>query len=400
MAEYIHREVEKEILEASRYFSVITLTGPRQSGKSTLLRNLFPKALYKSLEDPDNRKLAIEDPRGFLRSDSNELIIDEVQKMPDLLSYIQGLVDENKSIKFYLTGSSNFALLKTVSQTLAGRTAVFELMPFSLNEIKPLIDQKTTDDFLYSGFYPVIWTGENIPKFYYPNYVKTYLERDLRDLIGIKDLDTYQRFLILTASRIGSIFKDSELSNELGISANTVKAWLSTLQASYVVFNLKPFFTNTKKRLIKSSKVYFTDSGIASWLLDINSPSQMNIDKMRGHLFENMVICNVLKYFLNRGKQPAIYFYRDSNGNEVDLLIKNKEKYDLVEIKSSETFNTEFLKGIKSFEKEFPDLIRHKYIIYNGEDKGEINGVKILNYRSFFFKSYNFKANLSPIRYN
>ena len=388
MAEYIHRELEKEILEASRYFSVVTLTGPRQSGKSTLLKNLFPNALYRSLEDPDNRKLAIEDPRGFLRSDSNELIIDEVHKMPELLSYIQGIVDEKKDIKFYLTGSSNFALLKNVSQTLAGRTALFELMPFSLNEIKPRMYDKSTEDLLYSGFYPVIWTGENIPKFYYPNYVKTYIERDLRDLIGIKDLDTYQRFLILTASRIGSIFKDSELSNELGISANTVKAWLSTLQASYVVFNLKPFFTNTKKRLIKSSKVYFIDSGIASWLLDINSPSQMNIDKMRGHLFENMVICNVQKYFLNQGKQPLIYFYRDSNGNEVDLLIKNKEKFDLIEIKSSETFNTEFLKGIKSFEKEFPDLTKDKYIIYNGEDKGEINGVNILNYRSFFLKHF------------
>ena len=390
MAKYIHRLLEKEILDASRYFSVITLTGPRQSGKSTLLKKIFPDAVYRSLEDPDNRKLAIEDPRGFLRSDSNELIIDEVQKMPELLSYIQGIVDEKKDIKFYLTGSSNFALLKNVSQTLAGRTALFELMPFALEEIDTLIVDKRTDDILYSGFYPVIWTGENLPKFYYPNYVKTYLERDLRDLIGIKDLDTYQRFLILTASRIGSIFKDSELSNELGISANTVKAWLSTLQASYVVFNLKPFFTNTKKRLIKGSKVYFIDSGIASWLLDIESPSQMNIDKMRGHLFENMVICNVQKCFLNRGKQPTIYFYRDSNGNEVDLLIKNKEKYDLIEIKSSETFNTEFLKGIKSFEKEFPNLTGQKYVIYNGEDKGEINGVNILNYRSFFLKNFKF----------
>ena len=387
MAEYIHRALEEEILEVSRYFSIITLTGPRQSGKSTLLKNLFPKAIYRSLEDPDNRKLAIEDPRGFLRSDSNELIIDEIQKMPDLLSYIQGIVDEKKNIKFYLTGSSNFALLKNISQTLAGRTALFELMPFALEEIEELIVDKGMDDLLYSGFYPVIWTGENIPKYYYPNYTRTYLERDLRDLIGIKDLDTYQRFLILTASRIGSIFKDSELSNELGISANTVKAWLSTLQASYVVFNLKPFYSNTKKRLVKSSKVYFTDSGIASWLLDINSPSKMNIDKMRGHLFENMVICNVLKYFLNQGKQSSIYFYRDSNGNEVDLLIKNKEKYDLVEIKSSETFNTEFLKGIKSFEKEFPDLTNKKFLIYNGEDKGEINGVEILNYKSFFLKT-------------
>ena len=386
MAEYIHRLLEKEIIEASRYFSVITLTGPRQSGKSTLLKNLFPNALYRSLEDPDNRKLAVNDPRGFLKSNTNELIIDEVQKIPELLSYIQGIVDEKKNMKFYLSGSSNFALLKNVSQTLAGRTALFELMPFALEEIERLIKDKETDWLLYSGFYPVIWTGENIPKLYYPNYVKTYLERDLRDLIGIKDLDAYQRFLILTAARIGSIFKDSELSNELGISANTVKAWLSTLQASYVVFELKPFFTNTKKRLIKSSKVYFSDCGIASWLLDIDSPSQMNIDKMRGHLFENMVICNVLKSFLNRGENPAIYFYRDSNGNEVDLLIKNKEKYDLIEIKSSETFNTEFLKGIKAFEKEFADLTGRKYIIYNGEDKGEISGVNILNYKSFLIQ--------------
>ena len=232
---------------ASGYFSVITLTGPRQSGKSTLLKNLFPNALYRSLEDPDDRKLAVNDPRGFLKSDTNELIIDEVQKLPDLLSYIQGIVDEKQNIKFYLSGSSNFALLKNVSQTLAGRTALFELMPFALEEIDTLTKDKGTDNILYSGFYPVIWTDENIPKLYYPNYVKTYLERDLRDLIGIKDLDTYQRFLILTASRIGSIFKDSELSNELGVSANTVKAWLSTLQASYVVFNLKPFFTNTRK---------------------------------------------------------------------------------------------------------------------------------------------------------
>ena len=383
MSGYIHRLLEKEILEVSKFFSVITLTGPRQSGKSTLLRKLFPDAIYRSLEDPDVRKLAVNDPRSFLNPGAGELIIDEVQKLPELLSYIQGIVDEKKNIKFYLTGSSNFALLKNISQTLAGRTALFELMPFSLEEIKDLIGGKGTNDMLYSGFYPVIWTGENIPRFFYPNYVRTYLERDLRDLIGIRDLDAYQRFLVLTASRIGSVFKDSELSNELGISANTVKAWLSTLQASYVVFNLKPFFTNTKKRLVKSSKIYFTDSGVASWLLDIDSPSRMDIDKMRGHLFENVVICNVLKGFLNKGKQPDIYFYRDSNGNEVDLLIRNKDKYDLMEIKSSETFNPSFLKGIRSFEREFPELTARKYVVYNGEDMGEVNGVEILNYKSF-----------------
>ena len=383
MAVYIHRLIEKEIIKASRFFSVITLTGPRQSGKSTLLRNLFPKAVYRSLEDPDTRRFAIEDPRGFLNPPADEIIIDEVQKLPELLSYIQGIVDEKRSKKYYLTGSSNFGLLKNVTQTLAGRTALFELLPFQIEEISTLVEHKGIDELLYAGFYPVIWTGENIPALFYPNYVKTYLERDLRDLIGIKDLDLYRRFIILTASRIGSIFKDSELSNELGIAANTVKAWLSVLHASYIVFTLKPFFTNTKKRLIKSSKVYFTDSGVASWLLDIDSPSDMYKDKMRGHLFENFVICNVVKSCLNQGKDPDIYFYRDSNGNEVDLLIRNKEKYDLVEIKSAETFNTEFLKGIKAFEKEFPDLVADKYIVYNGRDMGDVNGTKVINFRSF-----------------
>lgn len=384
MHDYIHRILEQEILVASRYFSVITVTGPRQSGKSTLLKKLFPQALYRSLEDPDNRRLAMSDPRSFLQPHNDEMIIDEVQKMPELLSYIQGIVDEKRGIKYYLTGSSNFALLKSVSQTLAGRTALFELMPLSLEELKTRIEGKGNDDLIYSGFYPVIWTGANVPELFYPNYIKTYLERDLRDLAAVRDLDTYQRFLILTAARIGSIYKDSELSNELGVSANTVKAWLSLLQASFVVFDLKPFFTNTKKRLIKSPKIYFTDSGIASWLLDIHSPSLMNIDKMRGHLFENMIICNVQKQFLNKGQQPVIYFYRDSNGNEVDLLIKNKDKYDLVEIKSSATFNPDFLKGIKVFERAFPGLTARKCVVYAGEDKGEIDGVEILNFRSFF----------------
>ena len=383
MHDYITRFIEKPIIEAIQYFSVITLTGPRQSGKSTLLRHLFPHADYLSLEDPDIRRRAMSDPREFLKSDKTTVIIDEVQRFPELLSYIQSFVDAGTATKYYLTGSSNFSLLKNITQTLAGRTALFELLPFQYEEIKDLAEDDSVDDLMYKGFYPGIWSGKNIPSLFYPNYVKTYLERDLRDLIAIRDLDLYQRFLILAAARIGSIFKESELSNELGIAVNTVKAWLSTLQASYVVFQLKPFYTNTKKRLVKSSKIYFTDTGIASWLLEIDSAKSLHNDRMRGHFYENMIICNVLKSFYNQGKQPHLYFYRDSNGNEVDLLIKNRDKYDVVEIKSAETFNTEFLKGVKSFESSFPEYCGNKYVVYSGKDLGRIEGIEILNYKTF-----------------
>lgn len=379
---FIQRTITDAIIEASRYFPVITLTGPRQSGKSTLLRHIFKDVPYHSMETPDIRLAAKTDPKGFLQQFENGVIIDEVQRAPELLSYIQGIVDEHPERKFYLTGSSQFSLIHTVTQSLAGRSAVFELLPLSLDEVSGIDAEDTLDDLLYKGFYPAIWSGKITPRLLYPNYVKTYIERDVRDLLAIKDLDTFQRFIRLCAARIGSVFNASELSNELGVAANTVNSWLSVLQASYMIYLLPPFFTNTRKRLTKSPKIYFTDCGLASYLLDIDSPDTMNRDKMRGHLFENMVIMEFLKKNYNMGKNGGLYFYRDSNGNEVDLLVRNGSAYDCYEIKSSATFHPDFAKGLRHFERAFPELVNNKAVIYSGEDIPDFEGIAINNYRN------------------
>lgn len=382
MEGYIYRFMSEAIIEASRYFPVVTVTGPRQSGKSTLLRHLFPEMPYLSMEDPDTRSAAKMDPKGFLASYPEGVIFDEVQHTPDLLSYIQSIVDDNPRRKFYLTGSSQFSLLKNVTQSLAGRTAVFELLPLSLGEIAAPAKADSVDGLLYSGFYPAVWSGKNLPRLLYPNYIKTYLERDVRDLLAIRDLDLFQRFIRLCAARIGSVFNASELSNELGVAVNTVNSWLSVLQASYIIYMLPPFFTNTRKRLTKSPKIYFTDCGLAAYLLDIDSPQTMNRDKMRGHLFENMVIMNIFKDRLNRGVDGGLYFYRDSNGNEVDLLVKTGSQYSCYEIKSSATFHPDFIKGLSNFEKNYPDLIKEKTVIYTGRTLPELHGIRILNFHT------------------
>lgn len=378
---FIERKIAPAIVEAARYFPVITLTGPRQSGKSTLLRHIFNGVPYYSMEDPDIRQAVKLDPRGFLAKIDKAVIIDEVQHVPELLSYIQGVVDSNPEIKFYLTGSSQFSLLHTVTQSLAGRSAIFELLPLSLEEISGIDTSDSLNNILYSGFYPAIWSGKNIPKLLYPNYVKTYMERDVRDILAIKNLDIFQRFVKLCAARIGSIFNASELSNELGVAVNTVNSWLSVLQASYLIYLLPPFYTNTRKRLTKSPKIYFTDCGLAAYILDIDSPETMDRDKMRGHLFENMVIMEYLKRSYNSGKNGGLYFYRDSNGNEVDLLVKNGSGFDCYEIKSASTFHPDFARGLRNFEDSFPEMVRNKTIIYSGDNMPDFNGISIVNYR-------------------
>jgi len=286
----INRNIENVIKEACRYFSVITVTGPRQSGKTTLVKQLFSEYQYYSLENPDTKLLAINDPLGFLQSHSTGIILDEVQNVPQLFSYIQGLVDENHGRKFILSGSSNFALLKNISQSLAGRTAIFELLPLSYSEVSNLMLQKSIDDILFEGLYPAIYSGEKTPFFLYPNYVKTYLDRDVRDLLNVKNSIQFHTFLRLCAGRIGSLFNASELSNEVGVSVTTINAWLSVLQASYIVYLLPPYFENIRKRLTKHPKLYFIDTGLACYLLDIENAAQLSRDKMRGHLFENFVV--------------------------------------------------------------------------------------------------------------
>lgn len=380
---YIKRKIESTILEAAKYFPVITVTGPRQSGKTTMLKHIFPHLHYYSLEDLDTRSFAMEDPVRFLHLHEGGMILDEVHNYPELLSYIQGIVDEQPQKKFVLSGSSNFALLKKVSQSLAGRSGVFELMPLSIEEVKGQIEYvDDADQLLYHGLYPAVCSCKNIPKFLYPSYVKTYLERDVRDLLNVKDMRLFNMFLKLCAGRIGSVFNASEIAGEIGVSSKTIQAWLSILQASYVVYLLPPYFENSRKRLTKSPKMYFCDTGLACTLLGIESAEQLAFDKMRGHLFENLIVVELLKRRLNEGKESNLYFYRDSNQNEVDILVNNGSSLDAIEVKSAMTYNPSFEKALQKVNEWVNPPVGKRIIIYAGtleDDKGDI---RLLNYRN------------------
>jgi len=380
--EFITRDISAVMLEMYKYFPVLTMTGPRQSGKTTLLRKVFKDLPYYSLENLDIRHFALNDPVGFLNQHPEGMILDEVQNTPDLLSYIQGLVDHNPEKRFVLSGSSQFSVIVKITQSLAGRTGVLELMPLAYNEIKSKADNKSIDEVLLTGFYPALYSGKNIPSLFYPSYVKTYLERDVRDLLQIKDIMQFQTFLKLCAGRIGSLFNASELSGEVGVSVNTIKSWLSVLQASYIIKLLPPFYENISKRLTKTPKLYFYDTGLACYLLDIETEQQLTRDKMRGHLFENFVIMEALKERYNQGKESNLFFYRDSNDVEVDLLLKKGNEYCAIEIKSSQTYHPEFEAGIKSLGKVLNNRITDKAVIYAGDFENDTAEIQLLNYKN------------------
>jgi len=380
--EFITRDISAVMLEMYKYFPVLTMTGPRQSGKTTLLRKVFKELPYYSLENLDIRHFALNDPVGFLNQHPEGMILDEVQNTPDLLSYIQGLVDQDPEKRFVLSGSSQFSAIIKITQSLAGRTGILELMPLSYNEIKSKADNKSIDEVLLTGFYPALYSGKNIPSLFYPSYVKTYLERDVRDLLQIKDIMQFQTFLKLCAGRIGSLFNASELSGEVGVSVNTIKSWISVLQASYIIKLLPPFYENISKRLTKTPKLYFYDTGLACYLLDIETEQQLTRDKMRGHLFENFVIMEALKERYNQGKESNLFFYRDSNDVEVDLLLKKGNEYCAIEIKSSQTYHPEFEAGIKSLGKVLNNRITDKAVIYAGDFENDTAEIQLLNYKN------------------
>lgn len=382
MKTYIHRQMSSTIMKASQYFPVICVTGPRQSGKSTLIRHLFPSYDVYSMEDIDVRSFATNDPRSFLSQYNNGMIIDEVQKTPELLSYLQGIVDTHPDYRFVLSGSSNFTIINSISQSLAGRTAVFDLFPMTMREVSELIQENTTDEIIFNGLYPAVCTKENIPEFYYPSYIRTYLERDVRDLLKIKDLMQFNTFLRLCAGRIGSLFNASELAGEIGISVNTIKSWLSVLEASYVIARIYPYANNRSKRLVKSPKIYFTDTGLACYLLGIESAKQLTHDKMRGHLFENLIVMEFLKNRYNQGKDNNLMFYRDSNGNEIDLLQSDAGKVKAYEIKSSMTYHPSFEDVLKKSNQLVKEDISEKGIIYAGDYENQNATVKLINFRS------------------
>jgi len=380
---YIHRDIEKVIMEASRYFPVITVTGPRQSGKTTMIRHLFDNLKYYTLENLDTRSLAEEDPVRFLHLHEEGMILDEVHNVPQLLSYIQGIVDENPRKRFILSGSSNFAVLKKVSQSLAGRTGVFELLPFSYKEAGsvPYINNNV-DELLFNGLFPAICSGKNIPGFLYPSYIKTYLDRDVRDLLAVKNMTQFNIFLRLCAGRIGSVFNASELANEVGVSAATIQSWMSILQASYIIYLMPPYFENSRKRLTKSPKLYFCDTGLACSLLGIESPEQLTFNKMRGHLFENLIVMELLKRRLNKGKGSDLYFYRDSNQNEIDILKGNPGSMEAIEIKSSMTYSPDFTKALQKAGDWIKAGVTQKTIVYAGELENPNGEIRLINFRS------------------
>ena len=381
MNDYIHRKIEETILEASKYFSVIAVSGPRQSGKSTLLTQLFPLYEKYSLKDLNILDYAKNDPIAFLNQTDEGMFIDKIQRCPQLLDYIQGIVDNNPKRHFALSGSSNFEVMKNLSESLAGRAGVFELLPMSIQEVTGKVDLDNLNQILYNGLYPSICAKKNIAKFFYPSYVRTYLEKDVRDLLQMKDQIRFTKFLKLCAARIGSLFNASELGAEVGVSSKTISHWLSVLQASYLITLLPPYYENIPKRLVKSPKLYFNDPGLACYLLDIETPQQLDRDKMRGAIFENMIVMEAIKHRYNMGLKGGVFFYRDSNQNEVDLLIKQEGELTAIEVKSSMTYSSSFEKTLTQIEGWIKPPISKKAIVYSGDFENSSGDINLINYR-------------------
>lgn len=384
MDSYLQRDIETVIKEAYQYFPVISVTGPRQSGKSTLLKHLFPEFHAYSMKDLNIRDFALNDPIAFLNQHGEDgMFIDEIQKAPHLLEYIQGIVDNNPKRRFMLTGSSNFEMLHSLTESLPGRAGVFELYPMTIKEGGRT--QQSLDDLLFDGFYPAVCTAKNVAKFFFPSYVKTYVEKDVRDLLKVKDQMQFMKFMKLCAARIGSVFNASEISNEVGVDSKTISQWVSVLQASYIVTLLPPYYENITKRLVKTPKFYFNDTGLACYLLDIETPKQLARDKMRGAIFENMIVMEVVKHHRNQGRDGGVYFYRDSNQNEIDILLKEEGEITAIEVKSSQTYNSKFEDTLKKVDNWVKEPVRRKIIVYAGDFENTIGSIEVINYKSMSF---------------
>jgi predicted AAA+ superfamily ATPase len=365
----IKREVRTYIKELEDIYSVITITGPRQSGKTTLCKQLYPNKPYVNLEKPTDREFALSDPERFLAQYPMGAIIDEIQKAPELLSYIQVDVDDKpQKAKFILTGSQNFSLINNLSQSLAGRTGLVKLLPFSITELQKSykIDPFNIEKLILNGFYPKIYDKNARSSIVLEDYTQTYLERDLRDWAKIQDLNLFRKFIKACAARVGQVLNMENIAQDLGISQPTVKNWLTLLEASYLVFLLQPYNGNLNKQLIKSPKLYFYDVGLVCHLLGIEKESELVTHSLRGQLFENLVIGEILKKRFNAGKNNNLLYYRDKR-HEVDLLYKEAENYYAIEIKSAATFHHDFTKNLDYIEKILTNKIKQKILIYSSK---------------------------------
>jgi len=365
----IIRIAQNKLSELSTEFPIVAVTGPRQSGKTTLVQSFFPVYKYFNLEELDIREEVRLDPRGFLSKQNAGFIVDEVQNVPDFFSYLQSFADNQKRMgQIILTGSQNFLLLEKISQSLSGRVGILELMPLQLNEYNQFRENKLTiNEILYSGLYPAIYDRNIQPYNWYSQYIRTYIERDVRQIKNITNLGVFQRFIKLCAGRIGQLLNTNSLANDLGVNLNTVRSWLDILESSYVIFRLNPHHKNFNKRVVKQKKLYFVDVGLAAHLLGIESPEQVDTHYLKGNLFENLIISEFFKERYNKGKPSNLFFWRDHIGNEVDLLIEQGNTLTPIEIKSSQTLHSSLMDGLKKYTKFSLQNAQSSHLIYGGK---------------------------------
>jgi len=364
------RTIESVIQDLITKYPVVTVMGPRQSGKTTLCRKAFPEKQYVNLEAPDERQFAIEDPRGFLNTYQDGAILDEIQRTPELLSYLQPMVDEDPVPgKFILTGSQQLNVRESLTQSLAGRTGILTLLPFDWNEVQGYMDVSDVDGLILHGFYPRLHHMRINPTQALGDYFETYVQRDVRQLIQIRHAQLFEKFVRLCAGRVGQLLNLQSLANETGVSHTTAREWISILEASYVIFQLPPWYANISKRLIKTPKIYFWDVGLAAYLLGLEEEKQVSRDPLRGNLFENMVVAEMFKQYYHYGKRPRLSFYRDSSGNEVDLVLERGQDLFPIEIKSGQTVSKQFFQGLNRFSGVVGDRIKKGVVVYAGESK-------------------------------
>ena len=382
----ISRDIENKTIELSKKFPVIGIMGPRQSGKTTLVKKLFPEKPYINLEDLTFRNIALDDPKTFIRNYPEGAVFDEIQRVPELFSYIQLDVDNcNTSGKFILTGSNNFLLNEKITQTLAGRIAILRLLPFSINELKNAnILEKEYENLLFRGFYPRIYDKNIDPQDWYPNYIETYIERDVRQIKNIANLDLFRNFVELCAARIGQIVNYSSIGNDCGASHHTIRSWISILKQSYIVFELPAYNKNYNKILTKMPKIYFCDPGLAVYMLRIKNGDQLKNHYLKGGIFENMVILEVMKYFHNNGQRPNCYFWREKNGKEIDLIVDTDNGTKIFEIKSSRTINSDYFKNLKYFQKLSNITSENSGLFYGDDNKLITKNATIIPWNSIF----------------
>ncbi|MBQ3617889.1 MAG: ATP-binding protein [Bacteroidales bacterium] len=388
----INRELKTILSKVFDILPVITLTGPRQSGKTTLCRRLFGNLPYVNLEDESILAEIEYDPKRFIAKYPEGVIIDEAQRFPKIFSYLQVAVDEDRMTDdnkrhYIVTGSSNFALMQNVSQSMAGRTAVLSLLPLSTKEIINHYNNIETSRLILNGGYPAVWTSsDEARQMILSNYYNTYIERDLRQLINIKDLNQFKTFVRLCAGRIGTEFNASSLANEIGVSATTVRSWISILETSYVIHFVQPYYANISKRLTKSPKLFFYDTGLATWLAGINTVEQLDIHPLRGSLFENMIVNEIIKQKLSRGEQPHLFFYRDNKQHDVDILEEMPDgSLKAYEVKSAMTFRKDFFSQLSYIRTTLGNKIASTQVIYDGEQENNelFDGIK--NFRNIGF---------------